>query len=80
MIGSRALTFLLVAAIIALGSCFEVEENVHLRPRTKAPTFKAKAVLDDKFITLSLDDYIAKKQWTVLLFYPFDYTFVCPVS
>ena len=70
---------LVVSALIAV-SGYEIEENFNLKPRTQAPTFKAKAVLDDKFINVALDDYINAKQWTVLLFYPFDYTFVCPVS
>lgn len=51
-----------------------------LRPRQLAPEFKAKAVLADKFVDVSLADSIKSNQWTVLLFYPFDYTFVCPVS
>jgi Na+-transporting methylmalonyl-CoA/oxaloacetate decarboxylase gamma subunit len=71
---------LVFLAVIALGMGFVIEENIHLKPRTKAPAFKAKAVINDQFINVALDDYIAQKQWTVLLFYPFDYTFVCPVS
>ena len=70
----------LIASVLVMGMCFEIEENIHLKPRTKAPTFKAKAVINDKFINVALDDYINAKKWTVLLFYPFDYTFVCPVS
>jgi hypothetical protein len=75
---------LLVVAIIAttllLSSGFEIEENFNLKPRTQAPRFKAKAVLNDKFVNVALDEYISAQKWTVLLFYPFDYTFVCPVS
>lgn len=51
-----------------------------LRPRQAAPLFKAKAVLNDKFIDVALKDNLNSNQWSVLLFYPFDYTFVCPVS
>ncbi|CAM9153340.1 unnamed protein product, partial [Ectocarpus fasciculatus] len=51
-----------------------------IRPREQAPTFKAKAVLHDKFIDVSLAEYGAKGMWTVLLFYPFDFTFVCPTE
>lgn len=51
-----------------------------VRPRKEAPLFKAKAVLNDKFIDVSLKHYADEGKWTVLLFYPFDYTFVCPVS
>ena len=69
----------LIATVLAVGLGFEIEENIHLKPRTKAPGFKAKAVINDKFINVALDDYINAKKWSVLLFYPFDYTFVCPV-
>jgi alkyl hydroperoxide reductase subunit AhpC len=51
-----------------------------LRPRQYAPTFKAKAVIDDKFIDVSLKEYIDAKKWVVMLFYPFDFTFVCPTE
>lgn len=70
---------LIVTAMVVTQS-FEIPENIHLKPRTQAPAFKAKAVINDKFINVALADYIAAKKWTVLLFYPFDYTFVCPVS
>lgn len=55
-------------------------EEKHLRPRMKAPIFKANAVLDDEFIKVNLQDHIDARKWTVLLFYPFDYTFVCPTE
>lgn len=51
-----------------------------MRPRKQAPLFKAKAVLNDKFIDVSLKSYADEGKWTVLLFYPFDYTFVCPTE
>ena len=50
-----------------------------LRPRRKAPEFTATAVMpNEKFEPLSLADY--KGKWTVLFFYPFDFTFVCPTE
>jgi alkyl hydroperoxide reductase subunit AhpC len=49
-------------------------------PRSKAPSFKAKAVLNDDFTTVTMDDYMGVGQWLVLFFYPFDYTFVCPTE
>ena len=49
-----------------------------LLPRQDAPEFTAKAVIDDKFETVSLADY--KGKYVVLLFYPFDFTFVCPTE
>lgn len=54
--------------------------SASVRPRKEAPLFKAKAVLNDKFIDVSLKQYSTEGKWSVLLFYPFDYTFVCPVS
>eukprot|EP00894_Picocystis_sp_ML_P000875 jgi/Pico_ML_1/51392/g199.t1 len=47
-------------------------------PRNAAPAFKAKAVVNEKFVDLSLEDYRGK--WLVLFFYPFDFTFVCPTE
>ena len=43
-----------------------------------APTFKAKAVVNEEFKTISLDDY--KGKYVVLFFYPLDFTFVCPTE
>ncbi|KAF8151655.1 peroxiredoxin, partial [Crassisporium funariophilum] len=43
-----------------------------------APTFKAEAVADGLFVDVSLSDYLG--QWVVLLFYPMDFTFVCPTE
>ncbi|RXW23397.1 hypothetical protein EST38_g2432 [Candolleomyces aberdarensis] len=43
-----------------------------------APTFKADAVVDGLFEEISLSQYLG--QWVVLLFYPMDFTFVCPTE
>jgi peroxiredoxin len=45
-------------------------------PRNPAPTFSAMAVVDEKFVKVSLKQYLDKGKWIVLLFYPFDFTFV----
>lgn len=47
----------------------------------KAPTFRAKAVVNGNEIVenFSLDDYIGKK-YILLMFYPKDFTFVCPTE
>ena len=45
----------------------------------EAPEFKAQAVMPDgSFKEVSLSDY--KGQYTVLFFYPLDFTFVCPTE
>ncbi|CAD7705326.1 unnamed protein product [Ostreobium quekettii] len=49
-----------------------------LVPRRPAPNFTATAVVGEKFETVSVSDYLGK--WLVLLFYPFDFTFVCPTE
>ncbi|KAF9466813.1 peroxiredoxin [Collybia nuda] len=43
-----------------------------------APTFKADTIVDGLFTEVSLSDYLG--QWVVLLFYPMDFTFVCPTE
>ena len=60
--------------------CFLNVAKADPQPREMAPAFKAKAVFDDKFIDVKLEDYALKNMWTVLLFYPYDYTFVCPTE
>ncbi|KAJ6532896.1 thioredoxin-like protein [Mycena vulgaris] len=43
-----------------------------------APGFTAATVVDGVFEDISLSDYLGK--WVVLLFYPMDFTFVCPTE
>ena len=43
-----------------------------------APDFKADALVNGEFKTISLSDYKGKK--IVLFFYPLDFTFVCPTE
>jgi alkyl hydroperoxide reductase subunit AhpC len=43
-----------------------------------APAFTAQAAQNGQIKTLSLSDY--KGRWVVLLFYPLDFTFVCPTE
>jgi alkyl hydroperoxide reductase subunit AhpC len=52
----------------------------HLRPRQSAPQFKGKAVINQEFKEISLQEQLTQGKWTVLLFYPFDFTFVCPTE
>lgn len=44
----------------------------------EAPRFSAEAVVGKEFRTVNLDDL--KGRWTVLFFYPLDFTFVCPTE
>ncbi|MCS6782700.1 MAG: peroxiredoxin [Gloeomargarita sp. SKYB120] len=44
-----------------------------------APDFEATAVVDMEFKTIRLSDYRGKK-YVILLFYPLDFTFVCPTE
>mmetsp|Transcript_28829 Transcript_28829/g.33291 ORF Transcript_28829/g.33291 Transcript_28829/m.33291 type:complete len:230 (+) Transcript_28829:37-726(+) len=46
--------------------------------RKPAPSFQGKAVVNGKIQKLSSEDYSGK--WVVLLFYPLDFTFVCPTE
>lgn len=49
-------------------------------PRQKAPDFKNVNAVDtnQEFTQLSLADY--KGKYVVVLFYPFDFTYVCPTE
>lgn len=49
-----------------------------LRPRHKAPDFEALAVEGDKTFKVSLSQF--KGKYLVLVFYPFDFTYVCPTE
>ena len=44
----------------------------------KAPNFKAQAVINGEIKEIGLEDF--KDKWKVLLFYPLDFTFVCPTE
>ena len=44
----------------------------------KAPVFSADAYVNGEFKKVSLNDFRGK--WTVLFFYPLDFTFVCPTE
>jgi len=54
---------------------------IRVTPRSHAPGFTAMAVMpDQKFKKISLQEYTRADKWVVLLFYPFDFTFVCPTE
>jgi alkyl hydroperoxide reductase subunit AhpC len=46
--------------------------------RKRAPEFNAVAVQDQKTIKVNLDQF--KGKYLIMLFYPFDFTFVCPTE
>ena len=51
----------------------------HILPRQHAPDFQnVNSVVDGGFKKISLGDY--KGKYVVLLFYPFDFTYVCPTE
>ena len=70
---------ILLVALASSGLSQESDEK-QIRPRHKAPLWTAQSVIDDKFSKISLTEYTAAGKWVVLLFYPFDYTFVCPTE
>ena len=49
-----------------------------LRVGQPAPNFTATAIIEQDFVTLNLESY--RGQYVVLLFYPLDFTFVCPTE
>jgi len=52
---------------------------MELRIGQKAPEFRAQAVNPEgEFEEITLENY--KGKWTVLFFYPLDFTFVCPTE
>lgn len=52
--------------------------SLKVSPRKPAPDFrKVNAVLDEQFIKLSRSDY---RKWRILVFCPFNFTFVCPTG
>jgi hypothetical protein len=52
----------------------EEKKTVQARVGKPAPDFEAVAYQDGSFKTVKLSDY--KGQWTILCFYPGDFTFV----
>lgn len=57
-------------------SCNPNTTRVHIG--SKAPDFEVKGLFQDEIKSFRLTDYRSK--WTVLFFYPGDFTFVCPTE
>nr|QCI07375.1 2-Cys peroxiredoxin [Leiomenia cribrosa] len=53
-------------------------DNQCIRVGQYAPDFSAVAVYDQEFKQIKLSDYIGK--YVILMFYPLDFTFVCPTE
>lgn len=51
---------------------------VYILPRQKAPYWSGIAVDNEKFVKKSSEEY--KGKYLVLVFYPFDFTYVCPTE
>ncbi|KAI0260571.1 thioredoxin-like protein [Gloeopeniophorella convolvens] len=46
--------------------------------QSPAPSFSVPSVVDGTFKDIALEDY--RGQWVLLMFYPLDFTFVCPTE
>nr|YP_009293613.1 thiol-specific antioxidant protein [Rhodymenia pseudopalmata]AOM64295.1 thiol-specific antioxidant protein [Rhodymenia pseudopalmata] len=55
-----------------------VLQNNCIQVGQKAPDFSAVAVYDQEFQEVKLSNYLGK--YVILLFYPLDFTFVCPTE
>lgn len=63
----------------ALAATAFISANAEAIPREEAPKFhNLPAVVNNDFTQVSLDDY--KGKYVVLVFYPFDFTYVCPTE
>lgn len=56
----------------------ETQTNPMTLVTQKAPDFETTGVVNGEFKPVKLADY--KGKWTLLFFYPFDFTFVCPTE
>jgi peroxiredoxin (alkyl hydroperoxide reductase subunit C) len=80
---SRKLSILLGLVLICLiSSNSDLAQYVYqapsLQPRQKAPYWSGIAVDGEKFVKISAEEY--KGKYLVMLFYPFDFTYVCPTE
>jgi len=63
----------------------EYYDYIELKVGKMAPAFKMEAVMPEgngieRFGEVSLEENMKKGLWTVLYFYPLDFTFVCPTE
>lgn len=55
-----------------------MQEEQHPVINLPAPSFSAKAFHNEQIVPVKLSDY--KGKWAVLVFYPADFTFICPTE
>ncbi|CAH8542700.1 unnamed protein product [Heterobilharzia americana] len=65
-------------SLVTLSGSESVNRTNMLLPNHPAPDFKGQAVIGSEFRTISLNEY--RGQYVLLLFYPLDFTFVCPTE
>jgi alkyl hydroperoxide reductase subunit AhpC len=62
-----------------VGFCSALSAFAMIKPRDMAPDFKnINAVVGQEFTKINFSDYSGK--YVVLVFYPFDFTYVCPTE
>ncbi len=69
---------MLSRSILSRMMCCGHIKSPQLYVRQKAPQFNAVAVHEDKTFKVNLEQF--KGKYLVMLFYPFDFTFVCPTE
>ncbi|PIK34620.1 putative peroxiredoxin-1 [Apostichopus japonicus] len=70
--------YLHINAIAKRGLATSTQLFHHVAVQQPAPDFEGTAVVNGEFKNISLKDY--KGKYLVLLFYPLDFTFVCPTE
>lgn len=76
-----ATTLALLAVVAAATILAPANAAGILPPRSLAPDFEASAVVGTEIKSLSLTkDLLKKDGWAVALFYPLDWTYVCPTE
>jgi len=82
---SKNLFSLVVFTIFTLALCSSENPlakyeftSLNLLPRQKSPYWQAISVKNEEFVKISSEEY--KGKYLILLFYPFDFTYVCPTE
>lgn len=82
---SIGLVTILILVVFSLANCSSENaiakyefSSLNLLPRQKSPFWQAVAVKNEEFVKLNSEEY--KGKYLILLFYPFDFTYVCPTE